>query len=323
MKFLIVDDSRAVQTIIRKAIEKSGLPDLEFKTASSADTAYEIAKEWQPNLLITDWHMPNMSGLELIQLLRQTGLGHIPVGMVTAEQSNIKIAEAKQNGALFVISKPCEEKELLDAIYTVIKKPAHSEPSEKTQTWISKLANTKLQNAMSSSEVHMPPEPNLEILKLSAFQKLVNEQLGESIRINPLVRKPTNEMKGVFLVVLYGDCPESGIKAISIFDKKAVNLIGGYTAKISINEIMALNKLEEIDRNIATSSMEFVTKNLDLLFVPTSQTKKDESLKVLSKSIVNNLSNKLLQTIDSAESRYDFLISQIDFGSCYTSLIII
>jgi CheY-like chemotaxis protein len=57
MKFLIVDDSRAVQTIIKRILENTGYREIELRTALNGDEALAILEGWQPDLVLTDWHM--------------------------------------------------------------------------------------------------------------------------------------------------------------------------------------------------------------------------------------------------------------------------
>ena len=107
MKFLIVDDSQAMQTIVRRQLEKAGYHGVEFKTAYDGEEALEVIRNWEPDLVISDWHMPQMTGLELLQEI-QTQMLNINVGLVTTETSSAKVTEALEAGALFVVHKPFE-----------------------------------------------------------------------------------------------------------------------------------------------------------------------------------------------------------------------
>ena len=71
-KFLIVDDSRAIQSIIKRAIESCNYPNLEIQSASDAETAMDLLEKYRPHLIITDWHMHKVSGLEFCQHVCQT-----------------------------------------------------------------------------------------------------------------------------------------------------------------------------------------------------------------------------------------------------------
>ncbi|HCV75646.1 MAG TPA: response regulator, partial [Pseudomonas sp.] len=63
MKFLVVDDSRAVQTIIKRILANTGYRDIELRVASTGEEAVALLESWTPNLVLTDWHMPGMTGL--------------------------------------------------------------------------------------------------------------------------------------------------------------------------------------------------------------------------------------------------------------------
>lgn len=106
MNILIVDDSPAIQTIVRRALEKEGFADHEFRTANSGMAALDIIESWVPDLVLTDWHMPGMGGLELLQVLRQTHGTSMVIGFVTTESVKDRLDEAVRNGAAFVLPKP-------------------------------------------------------------------------------------------------------------------------------------------------------------------------------------------------------------------------
>lgn len=111
-KFLIVDDSRAIQSIIKRVIESCNYPKLEIQSASDAEAAMDILDKFKPDLIITDWHMHKISGLEFCQHVSQTYGGRIPIGFVTTESSLEKIELAYQSGAKFVINKPFQDVDL-------------------------------------------------------------------------------------------------------------------------------------------------------------------------------------------------------------------
>lgn len=115
MRFLIVDDSKAMQTIVRKTLVSAGYADHEFKFAFNGNEALSIIREWRPDIVLSDWHMPEMSGLELLQQVKTEGL-KVKVGLVTTERSKQNMEEAKEAGALFVVSKPFNAETLHEAV---------------------------------------------------------------------------------------------------------------------------------------------------------------------------------------------------------------
>lgn len=67
VRFLIVDDSKAMQTIVRRTLVAAGYTDHEFQYAYNGQEALEIITEWKPDIVLSDWHMPEMTGIELLK----------------------------------------------------------------------------------------------------------------------------------------------------------------------------------------------------------------------------------------------------------------
>lgn len=123
MKILIVDDFSTMRRII-----KNLLRDLGFTNTSEADdgtTALPMLQSGDFELLITDWNMPGMQGIELLRQVRSDDkLAELPVLMVTAEQKRDQIVEAAQAGVNGYIVKPFTAqtlKEKLDKIFERIE----------------------------------------------------------------------------------------------------------------------------------------------------------------------------------------------------------
>ncbi len=124
MKILVVDDFSTMRRII-----KNLLRDLGFNNTSEADdglTALPMLKTGKFDLLVTDWNMPGMQGIDLLKAVRSEAdekLKNIPVLMVTAEQKKEQIVEAAQAGVNGYIVKPFTAlilKEKLEKIFARI-----------------------------------------------------------------------------------------------------------------------------------------------------------------------------------------------------------
>jgi len=124
MKILIVDDFSTMRRII-----KNLLRDLGFNNTSEADdglTALPMLKAGGFDLLVTDWNMPGMQGIDLLKAVRadeDENLKNIPVLMVTAEQKKEQIVEAAQAGVNGYVVKPFTAlilKEKLEKIFARI-----------------------------------------------------------------------------------------------------------------------------------------------------------------------------------------------------------
>ncbi len=105
MKILIVDDSRAMRMIVRRHVEAARLPDLEIIEAGNGLEALDVVRANQPDLVFSDWNMPEMNGMDLLQALRAEG-NQVRFGFVTSESQPHMKEKALDAGALFLIAKP-------------------------------------------------------------------------------------------------------------------------------------------------------------------------------------------------------------------------
>jgi two-component system chemotaxis response regulator CheY len=105
LKILVVDDFATMRRIIRNLLQ-----DLGFTNVAEADdgnTAWPILQAGQFDLLITDWNMPGMAGLDLLKAVRADArLAKLPVLMLTAEAKREQIVEAAQAGVNGYVIKP-------------------------------------------------------------------------------------------------------------------------------------------------------------------------------------------------------------------------
>ncbi len=115
MKILIVDDFSTMRRII-----KNLLRDLGFNNtleASDGTTALPMLKTGDFDLLVTDWNMPGMQGIDLLKAVRgDRSIAGLPVLMVTAESKRDQIVEAAQAGVNGYIVKPFTAQTLKEKI---------------------------------------------------------------------------------------------------------------------------------------------------------------------------------------------------------------
>jgi len=105
MRVLVVDDSKAMRTLIIRTAKAAGYPDLAFDEACNGAEALAAVRASPPDLVLTDWNMPEMSGIEFVEAVRAGGCP-VPVGFVTSERNPTLLERAHQAGALFVLAKP-------------------------------------------------------------------------------------------------------------------------------------------------------------------------------------------------------------------------
>lgn len=121
MKILVVDDFSTMRRIIRNLLKDIGYTDIY--EAEDGHDASQRMKDYRFDFVVTDWNMPNKSGLELLQYIRsEKHLAHIPVLMVTAESKRDQIIDAAQAGVDGYIVKPFNAKTLKDKIDLILAK---------------------------------------------------------------------------------------------------------------------------------------------------------------------------------------------------------
>ena len=121
MKILVVDDFSTMRRII-----KNLLRDLGFNNTHEADdgnTALPMLKADNYDLLITDWNMPGMQGIDLLRAVRaDANLSTLPVLLVTAESKKDQIVMAAEAGVNGYIVKPFNAATLEEKIKTIFKR---------------------------------------------------------------------------------------------------------------------------------------------------------------------------------------------------------
>ena len=117
---LVADDESHILNVVSLKLRNAGFNVL---TASDGQEALDIAMQDRPDLLITDYHMPLLSGLEVCQRLRQANKA-IPAIMLTARGYNLEPGDMTQSGILRMVSKPFSPRQLLAAVQEVLRDAA-------------------------------------------------------------------------------------------------------------------------------------------------------------------------------------------------------
>lgn len=115
MKILVVDDSKAMRMIVKRTLGQAGYSGHEIREANDGQEGLATAREWQPDVIISDWNMPNMSGMEMLQALSGDGFSGL-FGFVTTEGSAKMRQAAEEAGSSFLITKPFTAQSFKDAL---------------------------------------------------------------------------------------------------------------------------------------------------------------------------------------------------------------
>jgi DNA-binding response OmpR family regulator len=318
LKFLIVDDSRAIQAIIRRAITNCGYEPIEIKTAIDGEQALEIIETFTPNLIITDWHMPKVSGLEMVQTLRQMGHYNLRVGFVTTEKTPSLLDQAKSNGAVFILHKPFDDAELVSVVTAAIKDIADITAAEAATFVIGgKSDNTSNDNAntsvntipVASSQKKRAEDP----VTFAAMQMQLLHYLGNiPFRLIPDDRMVYDKLTTNNLLGLYASSDRKGVYAIGVMDANAICMVGGGAARKSPMEVRAAMHAEQPEDLMLSKSHEF----LRALSTNLSETLGEPGAKVkLAKaSVVKNTFAKLSEVLATDTYRSDFRLNIPGYG---------
>lgn len=114
---LLVDDSAVMRKIIQRNLKEAGCKVDQFLEAGDGKQALEVVNNNTVNLILCDWNMPNMTGIEFVKTIRSLNIEpRIPIVMVTTEGSDAKVAEAKESGADGYLTKPFTADQLRDTL---------------------------------------------------------------------------------------------------------------------------------------------------------------------------------------------------------------
>ena len=126
-RFLVVDDFSTMRRIVRNLLKELGFANVD--EAEDGAVALQKLKSSPFDFVVTDWNMPNMDGLTLLQNIRRTPeLKHLPVLMITAEAKKENIIAAAQAGASGYVVKPFTAATLAEKLEKIFEKMARPQP---------------------------------------------------------------------------------------------------------------------------------------------------------------------------------------------------
>lgn len=121
MKFLVVDDFSTMRRIVRNLLKELGFTNVD--EAEDGVVALNKLQNGDFEFVVSDWNMPNMTGIELLKHIRADAkLKGLPVLMVTAEAKKENIIEAAQAGASGYVVKPFTAATLEEKLNKIFEK---------------------------------------------------------------------------------------------------------------------------------------------------------------------------------------------------------
>ena len=115
---LVADDETHILNVVSLKLKNAGFTVV---CANDGQEAWELAQQNRPDLLITDYHMPRLNGLELCQRFRaDPALANVNAIMLSARGSHLEESETEKSGIVRMISKPFSPRQLLTCVEEVL-----------------------------------------------------------------------------------------------------------------------------------------------------------------------------------------------------------
>ena len=124
LRVLVVDDNVHMRRLVITILQAFGVTMI-FE-ASSGESAWDLIREHNPDIVVLDWVMEGMSGIDLIKMIRANPLSpnpFVPTIMLTGHTSLEHVQEARDAGANEFIAKPVSVKTMMSRLSSVIEHP--------------------------------------------------------------------------------------------------------------------------------------------------------------------------------------------------------
>lgn len=124
LNVMVVDDNEHARKLVRAILLTLGVR--QFALCSDGAGAFEQVANFKPDLMLTDWDMPGMDGVELVKKLRTDPASanpYLPVIMVSGHAERARVMQARDAGVTEYLVKPLSARLLAQRIQTVIEKP--------------------------------------------------------------------------------------------------------------------------------------------------------------------------------------------------------
>lgn len=269
-KILVADDYDSNLAVIESIFEESGQV-FEIIYAHDGLSAYEQGISESPDLIIMDWEMPQMTGIEAVRKLKaRPDTQHIPIIMTTAFTSSEHLETALQAGAIDYVRKPIDEVELLARVNSALQLVTSykqilaqkDEIQEKTKKLEAAFDEIEKKNDKIMSSIKYAKRIQDALLQPpAALQNLIKDSF--------ILYKPRDVVSGDFywfwekngkIVIAAVDCTGHGVPGafMSMLGDTYLNQVVGVMGIIEPNEI-----LSQLHESIRSALKQDSTQNRD------------------------------------------------------------
>ena len=162
LKILVVDDNAHMRKLVTTILQAFGV--VQIYEADNGQRAWTVVRESNPDVIVADWVMDGMSGIELVQMLRsnpQSPNPFVPVIMLTGHNSLDHVMQARDAGVNEFIAKPVSVKTMMSRLVSVIESPR---PYVRTQGYFGPCRRRR------GAEEYRGPERRAETKKQEAAE---------------------------------------------------------------------------------------------------------------------------------------------------------
>jgi DNA-binding response OmpR family regulator len=153
MRVLIIEDDRPMTELLRRGLQEDGHVTSH---ANDGRTGLELAESYQFDVIVLDWMLPGMDGLEVARRLRKSGKG-TPILMLTAKDAVPDVVKGLDVGADDYMTKPFSFAEFLARLRALGRRPAPSAPSSLLEIADLTLRTDTRQAVRASHEIRLTP----------------------------------------------------------------------------------------------------------------------------------------------------------------------
>ncbi|MFT6390247.1 MAG: DNA-binding response OmpR family regulator [Cellvibrionaceae bacterium] len=293
MKILIVDDSRAMQNIVRRGIEQLGYDNMEIRNANNGKEALDIIRVWEPKLILCDWHMPEMSGVELLHSLNRQMIS-AQIGFVTTETSEARKIEALSAGAKFFVQKPFDYKTLHEAVLPIIQGNSEGETALEEEQ----------HEEHESNHIALPDRETLNTI-LSTLSKI-------KLFVEETDRIQLKDHHFPCLIGLFEDAVSKKVRAVAIMDLNGTCILGACVTAIPAERVKEIISQKAVPKQMINNCKSIMGEFCNSLYDQADlKPLKLRSINVMRKNVGSI--EKLLSK--PAEKRIDIEVAIQGYGS--------
>jgi two-component system, chemotaxis family, chemotaxis protein CheY len=121
---LVVDDNKHMHSVVKAILNSMRVKNIRF--SDNAADAFMEMRQWYPDIIITDWAMQPLDGLDFVRLVRKGADSpnpYIPIILLTGHTEMCRVIEARDTGVNEILAKPISIKSLYSRIASIVQFP--------------------------------------------------------------------------------------------------------------------------------------------------------------------------------------------------------